>query len=146
MRKSHTLLEVEKIHVPDPNFDDNNTSLGQLAVQSRRKMVNKLRLRGYTNEQIASKLNCSLSTIEKINHQIRENGKNWYENECIDDFCESLQDSIILFDNALEDLQILYEECNDLESKLEVLAKISEFQEKKTLLYMQTKAVRRYLK
>ena len=71
--------------------------------------------------------------MEKINHHIRENGKNWYENECINDFCESLQDSIILCDNAIEDLQIWYEECDVLKSKLEILTKISEFAFKKDL-------------
>ena len=46
---------MERIEVPNPKFDDENTSLGQLAIQSRRKMVNKLRLRGDTNEIIAIK-------------------------------------------------------------------------------------------
>ena len=145
MRKSYTLLELERIEVPNPKFDDENTSLGQLAVQSRRKMVNKLRLRGYTNEIIAIKLKCSLSTVEKINHQIRESGKRWFENECINDYCESLQDSIILCDNAIEDLQILYSECDDLDSKLTILSKISDFEEKKMSLYSHTQGVQKYL-
>jgi len=145
MRKSKTLLELEKIRVPEPKFDDETVPLGELAVQARRKMVNRLRLRGYKNQEIAGRLNCSISTVEKINHHIRENGKEWYENECVDDYCESLQNSIVICDNAIEDLQILYDEVSDLDSKLKILEMISEFEQRKTELFSKTKGVKRFL-
>lgn len=145
MKKSHTLLEIEKIvSLPNPDFKNPDVPLVQLGIQSRRKEVNKLRLRGYSNKEIADKLDCSTSTVEKINHHIRETAKQWYQNESIADYCESLNDSIILCDSFIEDLQVLYVESN-VDDKLKVLEKILQLQEKKYQLYSKTKAVQAYL-
>lgn len=133
------------INLPSPDFQNMDVSLIHLGIQSRRKSVNKLRVQGYTNQEIAKKLDCSLSTVEKINQHIRTFAKKWYDNESISDFCESLSDSIVLCDYFIEDLQILYQECDDIESKLKISTKISEFEEKKVSLYSHTYAVQEYL-
>jgi len=114
-------------------------------ISFRRKRVNEIRLRGYTNEEIANKTGFSLSTIEKDLHEIRKLEIKWYQNESIKDFCQSLHDSIILCDNAIEDLQILYQECANVKSKLEIMTMISEFEERKINLYQKTKSVQNYL-
>jgi IS30 family transposase len=115
-------------------------------ISFRRKRVNELRCRGYTNGEIAGKINCSISTVEKDLHEIRNLEKKWFEEESITDFCQSLHNSIILCDIALEHLQILCSECDDLGSKIIIFKQISDFEERKLSLYSHTKAVREYMK
>ena len=111
----------------------------------RRVHVVRLTLQGLKQKDVAKKIGCSLSTIEKDLQDIRERSKQWYENESIKDFCQSLHDSIIIHDNAIEDLQILYQEYDDLDSKLKILLKISNFEERKTELYEKTYAVQKFI-
>lgn len=115
-------------------------------ISFRRKRVNELRCRGYTNEKISEMINCSLSTVEKDLHEIRNLERKWLEEESITDFCQSLHNSIILCDIALEHLQILLSEHDDLGSKLSIFKQISDFEERKMSLYSHTKAVREYMK
>jgi hypothetical protein len=147
MRKRQTLTTLQTVinlQIPDSkklSFD----SVAQDKIKFRRNHVNKLRLRGYTNEEISRITGYSLSCIEKDMHEINELSRKWFEEESVKEFCQSLHDSIILCDNSIEDLQILYTECDDLDSKLRLLSKISEFQEKKYQLYSKTKSVQDYL-
>ena len=144
MKKSCSLLELEQIqNLPNITIELDD-SANQDKIKFRRNQVNKLRLRGCTNEEIAKTMRYSLSTIEKDIHEINELSRNWFEEQSIKEFCQSLHDSIILCDNAIEDLQILYTEYDDLDSKLRILTKISEFEERKTVLYSKTKAVEDY--
>ena len=123
MNKKETFVSLQTIvNLQKPDYDDTLSDLpSKDKIKFRRDRINRLKLRGYLNEDIADKIGCSLSTVEKDLYDIRERSKKWYENESIDDFCESLQDSIILCDNAIEDLQILYQECDDVNSKLKIL-------------------------
>lgn len=139
-------MEFEKMaDLPQPDFEDQDIPLVKLAIHSRRNMVNKLRLRGYTNREMATKIGCSLSIIEKDLHEIREKSRNWFDSESIKDFCQSLQDSIILCDNVIEDLQLLYSEGMDLDSKFKIISKITEFEDRKTSLYEKTHSVQNFL-
>lgn len=148
MKKKQTSVCLQTIvNLQNPNYDQFLSDLpSQDKIKFRRDRVNRLRIRGYSNEEISKKIGCCLSTIEKDLQDIRERTKEWYEKESIVDFCQSLQDSIILCDNTIEDLQILYLECDDLESKIKILTTIVDFETRKTELYHKTKSVQKYYK
>lgn len=147
MKKRQTFTELSTlINLQKPDYDDSLSNLpSQDKIKFRRDKVNRLRISGYTNSEISAKIGCSLSTVEKDLQDVRERSRKWYESESIIDFCQSLHDSIILCDNAIEDLQILYSEYNDLDSKLKIHSKILEFEEKKMSLYSYTQGVQKYL-
>lgn len=147
MKTKQTLVELKTIiNLQKPDYDDSLSNFpSKDKIKFRRDRVNRLRLQGYINEEISQKVGCSLSTIEKDLHDIRERSKQWYENESINDFCQSLHDSIIILDNAIVDLQILYKEHDDLSSKLEILSKISEFEERKMQLFEKTHVVQKFI-
>jgi len=146
LKIKQTFVNLQQIiNLPEPNFQDLKIALSKLAIQGRQKRVHQLKLRGYGDKEISEKTGFSLSTIEKDLHDIKEKSRAWFEGEAIEDFCLSLHDSIILYDNAIEDLQILYQECEDVKTKLEILSKISEFEESKIKLYQKTKSVQKYL-
>ncbi len=148
MKKSKTYVNLQTlINLQKPDYDESFFDLpSQDKIKFRRDRVNRLRIRGYSNYQIAEKIGCSLSTIEKDLSDIREHSKNWYEQETITDYCQSLQDSIILCDNVIEDLQILYSECNDIDSKIKILNTILNFEVRKTELYHKTRSIQQYCK
>ncbi|MCE2505288.1 MAG: hypothetical protein J4F36_02185 [Nitrosopumilaceae archaeon] len=107
MRKRQTLTTPQTFF-DFPKYEANFTNYAEKdKINFRRKRVNELRLRGYTNDEIRKKTGFSLSTIEKDLHEIRKLEKTWFEKESINDFCSSLHNSIILCDNAIEHLQIL---------------------------------------
>ena len=147
MKQKQTFVELKTlVNLQIPNYDNSLSDLpSQDKIKFRRDRVNRLRIRGYSNDDIAIKIGCSLSTVEKDLQDIRERAKKWYEAESINDYCESLQDSIILCDNAIEDLQILYQESDDIKSKLEILTKISEFEERRTHFFEKTYAVQKFI-
>ena len=147
MKGKQTLVELKTIvNLQKPDYDDSLTNLpDQDKIKFRRDRVNRLRISGYTNVEISKKIGCSLSTVEKDLQIIRERSKKWYADESIKDFCQSIQDSIILCDIVIEDLQILYHESVDIKEKMEILDKISEFEEKKIELYSKTKSVGDFL-
>jgi len=148
MKVKQTFVDLKTItNLQKPDYNNLFSDLpNQDKIKFRRDRVNRLRIRGCLNEEISQKIGCSLSTVEKDLQDIRKRSKQWYENESIIDFCQSLHDSIILCDNAIEDLQILYKEYDDLKSKLEILKTISDFEERKTELYMKTQSVESFLK
>jgi hypothetical protein len=146
LKRRHTVLQIEKLeNLTEISYNNSTTTIVQDKIRYRKKRVNQLRLCGYTNQQIAEQTGYNLSTVEKDLHDIRELSKRWYEEDSIIEYCQSLSDSIILYDNGIEELQILYLECTDVDSKLKILAKISEFEERKIELYAKTKAVQNYL-
>jgi len=147
MKKNQTLVELKTIvNLQNPDYDDSLSDLpAQDKIKFRRTRVNRLKVRGYSNTDIAKMLGCSLSTIEKDLQDIRKRSKKWYDNESVYDYCQSIQDLVILYDNVIEDLQILYNESVEVKQKLEILNKISEFEEKKLKLYTKTKSVRTFL-
>lgn len=147
MKEKQTLAELRTIvNLQRPDYDNSlYDSLCQSKIKFRRDRVNRLKIAGCTNEEIAEKIGSSISTVEKDLQEIRELSVKWYEHESIYDFCESLYDSIILCDIAIKDLQILYSECTDLQSKLQILSMISNFEERKIELYSKTKAVKTFL-
>lgn len=146
MKKRQTFTELSTlINLQKPDYDSSFSDLpSQDKIKFRRDRINRLRIRGYSDEAIADKIGCSLSTVEKDLQDIRERSKQWYERESIIDFCQSLNDSIILCDNAIEDLEILYSEYGDLDSKIKILNTISDFEERKIKLYNKTKSVQKY--
>ncbi|MDE1769384.1 MAG: hypothetical protein KGI28_02365 [Thaumarchaeota archaeon] len=147
MKKRQTLTTLQTIiNLQDPSYEESTSNtISQDKIKFRRRRINQLHLRGYTNVEISNFIGCSLRTIEKDLHDINELSRHWFEEQSIKDFCQSLQDSIILLDNAIKDLQILYAEHDDLDSKLKILSKIPEFEEKKYQLYFKTKSVQMYL-
>ena len=147
MKEKQTLVELETIvNLQIPEYDKSFTNLpDQDKIKFRRDRVNRLQISGYTNKEIAKKIGCSLSTVEKDLQIIRERSKKWYESESIYDYCQSIQDFIIFYDNAIEDLQILYQESTTIKQKLEILDKIAEFKNLKLELYSHTQSVKRYV-
>lgn len=147
MKTKQTFVELKTIiNLQKPDYNNSLSNLpSKDKIKFRRDRVNRLRVCGYINEEISQKIGCSLSTVEKDLQNIRERSKQWYESESIKDFCQSLHDSIILCDNAIEDLQILYQEYEDVNSKLVILSKILEFEERKSELYTKTQAVQKFI-
>jgi IS30 family transposase len=147
MKQKQTFVELKTlVNLQIPNYDNSLSDLpSQDKIKFRRDRVNRLRISGYSNEDIAGKIGCSLSTVEKDLQDIRGRSRKWYESESIIDFCQSLQDSVILCDNAIEDLQVLYHESDNIKSKLEILSKILEFEERKTHFFEKTHAVQKYI-
>jgi hypothetical protein len=147
MKEKQTLVELKTIvNLQIPEYDKSLTDLpDQDKIKFRRDRVNRLQISGYTNKEIAKKIGCSLSTVEKDLQIIRERSKKWYTDESIKDYCKSIQDFIIFYDNAIEDLQILYDESVEVKEKIEILDKISEFKKSKLDLYSKTKSVNNYL-
>lgn len=140
-------LELEEIqNLTDITLSETSDSIMEEKVSYRRKRVNQLRLMGYTNQQIADKIGCNLSTVEKDLHAIRNNARKWFNEDAVTEYCQSINDGIILCDNVTEDLQILYQEDSDIETKLKILTAISEYETKKTQLYEKTKAVQCFLR
>jgi hypothetical protein len=148
MKRNQTLTELQEVtSLQKPDYDARFSDLpSQDKIKFRRDRVNRLRIRGYSNNEISEKIGCSLSTVEKDLQDIRERSRKWYESESIIDFCQSLNDSIILCDNAIEDLKILYSEYSDLDSKIKILNTISDFEERKIKLYNKTRSVQNYCK
>jgi len=147
MKGKQTLVELKTIvNLQKPDYDDSLTNFpDQDKIKFRRDRVNRLRISGYTNVEISKKIGCSLSTVEKDLQIIRERSKKWYADESIKDYCQSIQDFIIFYDNAIEDLQILYHESTVIEEKILILDKIAEFKEKKISLYSHTQSIQKFL-
>ena len=147
MKEKQTLAELKTIvNLQIPEYDKSLSNLpDQDKIKFRRDRINRLRISGYTNKQIAIDVGCSLSTVEKDLQIIRERSKKWYADESIKDYCQSIQDFIIFYDNAIEDLQILYQESTTIKQKLEILDKIAEIKKCKLELYSKTKSVNDYL-
>lgn len=140
-------LELEEIqNLTNITLSETSDSIMEEKVSYRRKRVNQLRLRGYTNQQIAEKIGCNISTVEKDLHAIRNNARKWFNEDAITEYCQSINDGIILCDNVTEDLQILYQEDSDMYTKLKILTAISEYETKKTQLYEKTRAVQCFLR
>ena len=147
MKEKQTLVDLKTIvNLQIPEYDNSLTNLpDQDKIKFRRDRVNRLRISGYINKEIAEKVGCSLSTVEKDLQIIRERSKKWYSEESIKDYCQSIQNFIIFYDNAIEDLQILFNESADVKEKIEILDKIVEFKERKLELYLKTKSVGDFL-
>lgn len=140
-------LELEEIqNLTDITLSETSDTIIEEKVSYRRKRVNQLRLRGYTNQRIAEKIGCNISTVEKDLHAIRNNARKWFNEDSIIEYCQSINDGIILCDNVIEDLQILYQEDFDMDTKLKILTTISEYETKKTQLYEKTRAVQCFLR
>lgn len=140
-------LELEQAqNISDLKISESFQTIIQEKIAYRRKRVNQLRLRGYTNQQIADKIGCNLSTVEKDLQDIRQNARKWFEEDTITEYCQSINDGIILCDNVIEDLQILYIDEVDTGKKLQILSLISTYEIKKTELYEKTKSVQNYLR
>ena len=147
MKEKQTLVELKTIvNLQIPKYNNSLTDLpDQDKIKFRRDRVNRLRISGYINKEIAEKVGCSLSTVEKYLQVIRERSKKWYSEESIKDYCQSIQNFIIFYDNAIEDLQILFNESVDVKEKIEILDKIVEFRNLKLELYSHTQSVQRYV-
>ena len=77
---------------------------------------------------------------------IRNNARKWFNEDSIIEYCQSINDGIILCDNVIEDLQISYQEDSGMDTKLKILTTISEYETKKTQLYEKTRAVQCFLR
>lgn len=147
MKKSYTMLEIEKAqNLSNLSLKELDNSPVKDKIKWRQKRVNHLCLRGYTNQQIADKIGCNLSTVEKDLSAIRENTRHWYEEDSIVDYCTEINDGIVLYENMNEDLQILYADEPEVDTKIQILGLMSTFESKKIELLEKTKAVQRYLK
>src|SRR3989344_1719891 len=143
MKEKQTFVELKTlVNLQIPNYDNSLSDLpSQDKIKFRRDRVNRLRISGYTNSEISVKISCSLSTVEKDLQDIRDRSREWYTDESIKDYCQSIQDFVIFYDNAIEDLQILYHETLMIKEKIAILSKISEFGDKKVELYSKTGSV-----
>jgi len=140
------MLEFEALsNLPDLTVKE-FTSIMHEKIHYRRKRVNQLRSQGHTNQEIAVEIKCKLSTVEKDLHEIRELSRQWYEKDSVTNYCESLHDGIVLYDNLMGELQILNSEPLPIDQKLQILHMISEYEIKKINLYRETIAVQNYLR
>jgi len=67
MKKKQTLVDLQTIvNLQKPDYDPTLSNLpSQDKIKFRRDRVNRLRVRGYSNEQISQRVGCSISTVEK---------------------------------------------------------------------------------
>jgi hypothetical protein len=146
MKEKQTLVELKTIvNLQKPDYDDSLSNLpNQDKIKFRRDRVNRLKIRGCMDKEIAEKLGCSLRTVEKDLQNIRECSKKWYTDESINDYCQEIQDFVILYDLAINDLQILYNETTEIKERVKILEKIIEFKGKKLELYSKTKSVKNF--
>ena len=68
----------------DKKFENRKNHEQKLTVEKtnkleRQKQAYTYRLQGHKNEEIANKLNVSLSTIEKDIHEIKEKSLDWFK-------------------------------------------------------------------
>lgn len=146
MKKQQSEYFIEEIsNLSQIKLSESELTIMQEKIMYRRKRVNQLRLSGYTNKEIAKKIRCELSTIEKDNHAIRESSRQWFEEDSITEYCESLHNSITLFDCGIEELRLMYQEEKEIENKIKIWSKIIEFENEKLILLEKTKAVKKYL-
>ena len=146
MKKQQSEYFIEDIsNLPQIKLHESELTIVEEKIMYRRKRVNQLRLLGYTNKEIAKEIGYKLSTIEKDNHVIRELSRQWFEEDSITEYCESLYNSIILFDCGIEELRLMYQEENGVENKIKIWSKIIEFENKKLILLEKTNAVKKYL-
>ena len=146
MRNSQSSVCLKTLeNVQEIKIKDTETTIVQDKIRYRRETINKLRLRGYTNQQIAKKTGFSLSLIEKDLHTIRENSRKWFESESITEYSQTLQDAIILYDCGIEELQLLCEEEENKQVRINIWSKILEFIEKKSQTLEKTHSVASYL-
>ena len=146
MKKQQSEYFIEDIsYLPQIKLHESELTVMQEKIMYRRKRVNQLRLSGYTNKEIAKEIRCELSTIEKDNHAIRESSRQWFEEDSITEYCESLHNAIVLYDCGIEELRLMYQEENGVENKIKIWSKIIEFENKKLILLEKTKAVKKYL-
>ena len=147
MKEKQTLVELKTIvNLQKPDYDKSLSNLpDQDKIKFRRDRINRLRISGYANKKIAREIGCSLSTVEKDLQIIRELSRKWYSEESIKDYCQSIQDFVIFYDNTIEDLQILYDESVSVEEKIRILDKIAEFREKKLELYSHTQSIQKFM-
>lgn len=147
MKKQQSEYFIEDIqNLSQVNLNKSELTIMQEKIMYRRKRVNQLRLSGHTNKEIAKDIQCELSTIEKDNHAIRESSRQWYENDAVTEYCESLHNGIILYDCGIEELHLLYKEEIDSEIKISIWSMIAEFEVKKMNLLEKTSSVQKYLR
>lgn len=146
MRKKQSTILLDEIRkLSDPEIDRQNLPIAKEKVAYRRKHVNKLHLQGMTNKEIVKRIGCGESTVEKDLNAIRESSREWFEEDSITEYCNSLHDGVVLIDCVIEELQLIYQEEDDYKTKIEVMRIITEFQNKKTKLYEKTKAVKKFI-
>jgi len=147
MKKQQSEYFIEDIsNLSQIKLSESELTIMQEKIMYRRKRVNQLRLSGYTNNEIAKKIKCELSTIEKDNHAIRESSRQWFENDAITEYCESLHNGVILYDCGIEELHLLYKEETDSKIKISIWSTIAEFEVRKMNLLKKTNSVQHYLR
>jgi DNA-binding CsgD family transcriptional regulator len=147
MKKLQSEYFIEDIsNLPQIKLSESILTIMQEKIMYRRKRVNQLRLLGYTNKEIATKIRCKLSTIEKDNHAIRESSRQWFENDAVTEYCEFLHNAVVLYDCGIEELHLLYVEETNSEIKIRIWLTIADFEVQKMNLLEKTDSVQRYLR
>lgn len=90
----------------------------------RQKQVYVMDLQGYQNQEIADKLNISLSTVEKDLHEIREQSKEWFKQVSDSGLLKSLVDGVFQIDYAQKELWKLFREETKSNEKIKLLDSI----------------------
>lgn len=147
MKKQQSEYFIEDIsNLSQIQLSESELTIMQEKIMCRRKRVNQLRLSGYTNNEIAKKIQCKLSTIEKDNHVIRESSRQWFENDAVTEYCDSLHSGVILYDCGIEELHLLYKEETDSKIKISIWSTIVDFEVRKMNLLEKTSSVQKYLR
>ena len=127
------------------NPESSDLTIHQEKIHYRRKRINELRMRGCTNKEISDKLGYSLSTVEKDLKGLRDSMKSWYEEESVIDYCQSIHESVTMYELMLAELKEMYSKADNDKERLEIMTKIGEFQERIAKLYQETAAVQKYI-
>jgi len=101
----------------------------------RQKLVYTMNLQGYPNQEIAEKLNVSLSTIEKDLHEIRSQAKEWFIKVSSSGIAKSLIDAVLQIDFVQKELWKLYREETKQPIKIKLLGSIVNSSIKKKELF-----------
>jgi len=101
----------------------------------RQKLVYTYRLQGHKNEEIADKLNVSLSTIEKDIHEIKEKSLDWFKLLIKNGMAQSLVDAVFQIDEVQKELWAKYRQSENTDHQLKILNSIVNSSIKKKELF-----------
>ena len=119
-----------KLHEIIQNSHENHKTQAQkftvekLTKLERQKQVYTLDLQGYQNKEIAEKLNCSLSTVEKDLQDIKKNASEWFREASKSGLAKSLVDAVLQIDFVQKELWKLYQEETQKQIKIKLLESI----------------------
>ena len=107
----------------------------QNEINDRRKKSYALDLQGFSNKEIANKIDCSLSTVEKDLREARNNVRTWFADIANNDRFQALIDAVFHIDLVQKEAWKLYRDEQESKEKRMILQLIVDNAVKKKDLF-----------